>query len=170
MTKIEKIDQEIAELKKELANVKGTDTEVYSRIVGYYRAVKNWNLGKKEEYGFRKDFVAETSVPTKNNNIAQNNSENKTEFIEKKNIENVEQGYLYFYRDTCPNCPPVKNFLNSLSQMITEINVDTEEGLNLAKELNIMATPTAIYFNNDGMEQFRGNTVEELKASLEIAC
>lgn len=31
----------------------GKDTEVYSRIVGYYRPVKNWNAGKKAEYANR---------------------------------------------------------------------------------------------------------------------
>ena len=44
---VEAIDREIAECKEELANVKGRETEVYTRIVGYYRAVKNWNKGIK---------------------------------------------------------------------------------------------------------------------------
>ncbi len=35
----------------------GEETEVYSRIVGYYRPVKNWNLGKKEEYKERATFT-----------------------------------------------------------------------------------------------------------------
>ena len=30
--------------------------EVYSRVVGYYRPVSNWNNGKKQEYGERKEF------------------------------------------------------------------------------------------------------------------
>ena len=30
--------------------------EVYSRVVGYYRPVNNWNLGKMEEYRQRKTF------------------------------------------------------------------------------------------------------------------
>ncbi len=34
----------------------GEETEVYSRIVGYYRPVQNWNLGKKSEYRDRKVF------------------------------------------------------------------------------------------------------------------
>ena len=38
----------------------GKPTEVYSRVVGYYRPVKLWNKGKKEEFKERKDFdVAE---------------------------------------------------------------------------------------------------------------
>ena len=31
--------------------------EVYSRVVGYYRPVQSWNLGKQEEFKHRKEFV-----------------------------------------------------------------------------------------------------------------
>ena len=51
---IEAIDAEIAETKAALKDVHGTQTEVYARIVGYYRAVRNWNKGKKEEFAMRK--------------------------------------------------------------------------------------------------------------------
>ena len=34
----------------------GSMTEVYSRVVGYYRPVSNWNLGKQKEYKDRKVF------------------------------------------------------------------------------------------------------------------
>ncbi len=46
---IETIDAEIERLKKEYDKAEGTPTEIYTRIVGYYRSVKNWNKGKKEE-------------------------------------------------------------------------------------------------------------------------
>ncbi len=35
----------------------GKATEVYSRVVGYLRPVKDWNLGKQEEWKDRKTFV-----------------------------------------------------------------------------------------------------------------
>ena len=38
----------------------GAEAEVYSRIVGYYRSVRNWNKGKKEEYGLRQVFTEPT--------------------------------------------------------------------------------------------------------------
>lgn len=63
MEHVMEIDRKIAELKQSLNSVKGTETEVYTRIVGYYRAVKNWNLGKKEEYKVRKTFVQKASIP-----------------------------------------------------------------------------------------------------------
>ncbi len=35
----------------------GRETEVYSRVVGYYRPVKSWNKGKQEEFKLRKTFI-----------------------------------------------------------------------------------------------------------------
>ncbi len=32
-------------------------TEVYSRVVGYLRPVKQWNEGKQQEYKDRKEYV-----------------------------------------------------------------------------------------------------------------
>ena len=43
----------IEELRSELASVKGMECEVYSRVVGYFRPVKQWNNGKQEEYADR---------------------------------------------------------------------------------------------------------------------
>ena len=33
-----------------MSNVKKIPTEVYSRVVGFYRPVNQWNGGKREEY------------------------------------------------------------------------------------------------------------------------
>jgi ribonucleoside-triphosphate reductase len=35
----------------------GEDTEVWSRVVGFYRPVKNWNLGKQAEFEERRTFI-----------------------------------------------------------------------------------------------------------------
>ena len=37
-------------------------TEVYSRIVGYFRPVQNWNTGKQQEFVDRKEFHYEISM------------------------------------------------------------------------------------------------------------
>ncbi len=34
----------------------GMDTEVYSRVCGYFRPVTEWNRGKKEEWKDRKNL------------------------------------------------------------------------------------------------------------------
>jgi len=36
--------------KKKERKVCGLPCEVYSRVIGYYRPVKMWNLGKAEEF------------------------------------------------------------------------------------------------------------------------
>ena len=60
---VEEIGAEIAQVKDELACVKGTECGVYARITGYYRPLRNWNAGKKEEYRQRKVYApSETQV------------------------------------------------------------------------------------------------------------
>lgn len=34
----------------------GKECEVFSRVVGYFRPVQNWNLGKQQEFKDRKTF------------------------------------------------------------------------------------------------------------------
>lgn len=43
----------------------GKRTEVYSRVVGYYRPVQNWNDGKQEEFEERKTFKNPESAQAK---------------------------------------------------------------------------------------------------------
>jgi ribonucleoside-triphosphate reductase len=50
------IEAELAAAQEALQNVHGQPTEVYARIVGYYRSVRNWNRGKREEYAHRRMF------------------------------------------------------------------------------------------------------------------
>ena len=38
--------------------------EVYSRVVGYFRPVSNWNDGKKQEFFDRKEFCETSSLRT----------------------------------------------------------------------------------------------------------
>jgi len=40
----------------------GTETEVFSRIVGYFRPVKNWNAGKAEEFKDRLEFAEKKAL------------------------------------------------------------------------------------------------------------
>ena len=46
----------IKALEKELAEVKGTTCDVYSRVVGYHSPTSHWNEGKKEEFINRGTF------------------------------------------------------------------------------------------------------------------
>ena len=52
----QEIKTKIAQLKDEMKEVKGSQCEVYSRVVGYLRPVQGWNKGKKEEFSIRKTY------------------------------------------------------------------------------------------------------------------
>ncbi len=40
----------------------GKECEVYSRVVGYFRPVQNWNAGKQEEFKDRQEYAVEKSL------------------------------------------------------------------------------------------------------------
>jgi ribonucleoside-triphosphate reductase len=40
----------------------GMKTEVYTRVCGYFRPVKNWNRGKQEEFKERKVYSHDSSM------------------------------------------------------------------------------------------------------------
>lgn len=48
-----------------MKKIKAIATEVYSRVVGYYRPVNSWNVGKQQEF---KDRVMVRTGNTKDDN------------------------------------------------------------------------------------------------------
>ena len=52
----EKLLREISEVKQQLQGLTVHACEIYSRVVGYYRPVGQWNDSKKEEFSTRKLF------------------------------------------------------------------------------------------------------------------
>ena len=38
----------------------GKECQIFSRVVGYFRPIENWNLGKREEFKDRKVFKEES--------------------------------------------------------------------------------------------------------------
>lgn len=45
----------------------GLPTEVFSRVVGYHRPIKNWNKGKQEEFHDRKTYSVQARL--RNNDL-----------------------------------------------------------------------------------------------------
>ncbi len=164
--KLEEVEQEIAATKAELKDVHGTETEVYARIVGYYRAVKHWNKGKRDEFDQRKmfsldasscDITAVETESTSNKAVKTENAENPV-----MNTECVT--FEMYTKKTCPNCPPVKDFMAKLEMNGRAIDVDTAEGLSEAAQKGVFASPTVIFYNAAGVETARCHNVEELEA------
>lgn len=49
-------DQKCKDCLKKPKNKCGKKTEVFSRVCGYHRPVKNWNKGQQAQFGDRKTF------------------------------------------------------------------------------------------------------------------
>jgi len=159
------IDKEIAETKMELQNVHGTETEVYARIVGYYRAVKHWNKGKRDEFDQRKMFTLEDSKEYDITAVDSVKAEKAKTTAKVETINNTESVTFEMYtRKTCPNCPPVKEFMSHLDMAGRSIDVDTADGLAEAAKKGVFASPTVIFYNAAGVETARCHNVEELEA------
>lgn len=149
---VEEIDREIEALQQELEHVEGTKTEVYTRIVGYYRSVANWNKGKREEYNYRKLYSEPSDMLKQEQPVT----------VSVEAAADVAS-YTFFYRQTCPNCPPVKSFIDSLPVPGNALDVDTTEGTEKAMEHQVMAAPTVIFFDSRGMEVDRAHNTKSLE-------
>lgn len=144
----EQNEAKLAELKARLLTVEGTPTEVYSRIVGYYRSVRNWNAGKREEFGKRREYA----FPSDSRAAAG---------------PDAVASYLLFTRAACPNCPPVKDYLSSSGLPGVLVDVDTEEGLALAGRYEVLSTPTAIVMGSDGRQIARAHSRRQLESIVQ---
>ncbi|MDR3139796.1 MAG: anaerobic ribonucleoside-triphosphate reductase [Treponema sp.] len=136
MRNLEDIEKDLAAAREALASAEGTPAEVYSRIVGYYRSVRNWNRGKREEYGERRLFALPEEVL------------GETKITGKAGAERL----LLFVRPACPACPAAKAAAGGLGIPVDLVNADTEEGFSEARRRNVMSTPTAILLDRDGTE------------------
>ncbi|MCH5290785.1 MAG: hypothetical protein J1D88_03375 [Treponema sp.] len=173
---LEQIEAEIAETKAALQDVHGDRTEVYARIVGYYRAVTNWNKGKRDEFDQRKLFELDgEDLSQKEEPGAQDTGATPVKADSPAIGEHVRatqrpsaQGARYelFVRPSCPNCPPVKKYLSGIPMQGTTVDCSTDEGLNEAATKGVFATPTVILYGADGNERARAHSVSELSDIL----
>ena len=153
----EAIDADIVAARSELQNVHGSATEVYARIVGYYRSVRKWNKGKHVEFSERKMFERENS---KTNVYAGQSVVSDTGVMSVQNPAFFE----VYTRKNCPNCPPVKDYCNNLGIAVRYIDADTEEGIKAAAKHGVRSCPTVIMYNKAEKELSRAYSVADLKA------
>jgi ribonucleoside-triphosphate reductase len=154
----ERMEAKLAELKSDLLSVEGTQTEVYSRIVGYYRSVRNWNAGKREEFGNRVEYA----FPTAGSNAGTMPAARSAAAVQ------AADSYMLFTREACPNCPSVRGYLEKLDLPGTIFDIDTEEGLDMARRYEVLSTPTAILLDSMGDELARANTRARLQELLAV--
>ncbi|MBO7156005.1 MAG: ribonucleoside triphosphate reductase [Clostridia bacterium] len=112
----------------------GGATEVYSRITGYYRPVRNWNDGKSQEFKDRKVYNAER-YNTPHNMIG--------ESVACEAPVAMEDGITLYTTATCPNCKMVKMLLDKANISYKTVVAD-ESTKDLFKANGIVQAPTLI--------------------------
>ena len=133
----------------------GQETEVYSRITGYYRPVKNWNDGKSQEYKDRKLYVIETSKMKKEGRMEAIVEETAAQVSKVAGTTCAEEDkVLLFTTKTCPNCKIAASMLQN-AQMEYE-KVDAEEQVDLTQKLHIRQAPTLVIIHGDQVETYAG--------------
>ena len=126
----------------------GEETEVYSRITGYYRPVKNWNDGKLQEFKERKVYDVEHSH-VKQENFRETEQEEEQRIFEEVNTE--EGKVLLFTTKTCPNCKLAKDSLEKAN--ISYEVVDAGENEELVRKYGVMQAPTLIVIKKEGVQK-----------------
>ena len=132
----------------------GEETEVYSRITGYYRPVKNWNDGKSQEYKERKTYNIETSVLTHKGP----KTEEECACCEEKSAALADGVYL-FASATCPNCKIAETLLTKANIAYTKVYA--HENVELTQSLNIKQAPTLVVVENGSATKY--TMVAEIK-------
>lgn len=163
--KLKMIDKEIEDVQQKIRNTHGTETEVYARIVGYYRAVRNWNAGKASEFKDRVTF--EVPKESKEPDVVSDSHKTSDITVQEAVASNVSRSvYAEVYtRKTCPNCPPVLEILKNASVRCEYIDVDEDAGLQHAGERGVFSSPTVILFDGD-KEIARAHDTEQLRTIL----
>ena len=133
----------------------GSNTEVYSRITGYYRPVQNWNDGKSQEYKERKVYNIATSK--------------LSEKIKDAAVETAAEamcamndGVYLFTTATCPNCKIAASLLEKEGVQFEKLLAN--ENKEAATALEIKQAPTLAVVENGEVKKYSG--VSDIKKYL----
>lgn len=116
----------------------GKESEVYSRITGYYRPVKNWNDGKSQEFKMRKVYDPDNSVMEKDECF-------------EVSLDKYNGKLVLFGTSTCPNCKMAKELLKKAK--IDYEWVNAEENPEVTMKTGVKSAPTLVSFKDNEIEK-----------------
>ena len=124
----------------------GGDAEVYSRITGYYRPVRNWNDGKVSEFNSRKTYEPAELHGKESTNASQYSTANDSSIKSASTpvSSSDDEEITLITTSTCPNCSLAKRFLDEAGVKYHVEVADEDKGATLAKKLNITSAPTLV--------------------------
>ena len=141
----------------------GKATEVYSRITGYYRPVRNWNDGKSSEFENRKTYEPEELFSVNRNLLEEAGVDEprvgtqtlgRANRVEAPKSNSDAEKVILVTTKTCPNCQAAKNYLNQAGIEYDVILADEADGAEIAVQYNISAAPTLIVQSGEEAELY----------------
>ena len=157
------------------------ETEVYSRITGYYRPVKNWNDGKSQEFQDRQVYevgqsnfikgdarVAEVAAgyrfasPLSEAIAIKDEAEGKS--MMGKSVpesSSLPLGVYLVSTKTCPNCRRAEQLLGQAG--VTYEKVFAEDNRELAERYSIMQAPSLLVVEQEGAARVVRGAAEVFK-------
>lgn len=151
----------------------GNATEVYSRITGYYRPVRNWNDGKSSEFENRKTYEPEELFSVNRNLLEEAGVEmprvgtqtlGRANRVEAPKSNSDAEKVILVTTKTCPNCQAAKNYLNQAGIEYDVILADEADGTEIAVQYNISAAPTLIVQSGEEAELY--SNVSNIRAYI----
>ena len=122
----------------------GSDTEVYSRITGYYRPVKNWNDGKAAEFEKRTEYDIKKSMDNFQGRLVKDEQPAK----EACTCESTQSKLILFATKTCPNCKVACAHLDKAGIAYEKLYYEDNKDMAVAYE--IKQAPTLVAVHEDG--------------------
>lgn len=101
--------------------------EIYSRVVGYYRPIHNWNRGKRQEYAERVEFDEKTALG--NPKASTETTVKEVPIIRGGSTNDSEiNAYKIFTFPNCSKCEEVKAYLKEQPFSGAIIDLKSPEG------------------------------------------
>lgn len=151
----------------------GNTTEVYSRITGYYRPVRNWNDGKSSEFENRKTYEPEELFSINKNLLDEAGVDlprvgtqtlGRANEVKAATSKPDTDKLILVTTKTCPNCQAAKNYLNQAGIDYDVILADEADGAEIAGQYNISAAPTLIVQSGEEAELY--SNVSNIRAYI----
>lgn len=145
----------------------GKESEVYSRITGYYRPVKNWNDGKTSEFNNRKTYIPCELKGKETPDECIQGTAGKGPVASTPVYHRKEtQKPILITTSTCPNCRIAKNLLNEAGIDYDVLVADADEkGKEIALKHHISQAPTLIVSHDEVADLY--TTVPEIRSYID---
>ena len=130
----------------------GNETEVYSRITGYYRPVQNFNDGKAQEFKDRKVYdIFNSHLKKEDRTVDHAHCGCGCGCGEKNVAVDTDTRFVLFATKTCPKCKIAAQLLEKAGISYEKLFV--EENVELATELALKQAPTLVIYKGDTAEK-----------------